>query len=183
MNDQENGAAALNKNDSALQGECKITLTLRQEKNFWAKVEKTDAPDGCWVWVGSQDTKGYGTFKVFPRTYRAHRLSYLLHYGAIAEGLFVCHRCDQPSCIRPDHLWLGTNQENMDDMLKKGRYVSGKAKSIDRPPVLNLHNVPVGEKTYNAKLTEHDVRAIHRLYKEERWSQAKLARQFKIGQM
>ncbi len=87
-------------------------------KRFWDKVEKTDS---CWIWKAHKLKKGYGHFHFIDKDVLAHRFSYELHKGKIPEGLFVCHSCDSPSCVNPDHLWLGTNKENRDDAECKGR--------------------------------------------------------------
>lgn len=96
--------------------------TLSTENRFWAKVDKTDS---CWLWTGAKRSNGYGSFVWHEGDQRvnsrSHRYSWKLHYGEIPEGMYVCHHCDTPACVRPDHLFLGTNQDNMDDMMAKGR--------------------------------------------------------------
>jgi len=93
--------------------------TLRER--FWAKVKANDA---CIEWGGAKSSNGYGAFTLPGRKRAsAHRVAYEFFFGPIPEGLWVCHKCDNPSCIRPDHLFLGTPKENFEDMRQKGRYV------------------------------------------------------------
>lgn len=89
------------------------------EQRFWARVRKSN---GCWEWTGHRHYKGYGVFKApSSKLLKAHRFSWELERGPIPDGLCVLHCCDNPPCVRPDHLWLGTNAENMADMVAKGR--------------------------------------------------------------
>lgn len=84
-----------------------------------------DKQDSCWIWIGLKNKHGYGKLYFKKNTAaRSHRVSYELFKGPIEEGLFVCHTCDIPACVNPDHLWLGTHQENMLDMIDKGRQSS-----------------------------------------------------------
>jgi len=99
----------------------------------------------CWLWTGTKNRAGYGKlcFKN-NNAATAHRVSYLLFKGEIPAGMCVCHTCDNPACVKPDHLWLGTTQENTADMVKKNRSLRG-------------------EKSTMAKVTEADVIAIRKL--------------------
>lgn len=90
-------------------------------KRFWAKVEKSDAPDGCWLWKGHADGFGYGRLNVAGVRTQAHRYSWELTNGPIADGQFALHKCDTPACVRPEHLFLGTQADNIHDMDQKGR--------------------------------------------------------------
>lgn len=109
---------------------------------------------GCWEWQGSKYKNGYGWMKVFGRSVSAHRYSYELHNGYIPDGLEVRHTCDNRCCINPDHLILGTHQENMQDAVDRGRIRKGKdhpmhGKKVERPRQSNV--VMVMGKTYKSQ--------------------------------
>lgn len=107
-------------------------------ERFWKRVNKTQ---GCWIWTGGKDSAGYGQISVRRKKERTHRLAWLLTLGRIPKGMFVCHKCDNPSCVNPAHLFLGSNRDNMEDKIRKKRHV-------------------FGERTPNSKLTVGDVRFI-----------------------
>ena len=85
---------------------------------FWSLVDKSD---GCWLWRGPQNGKGYGRIYHNKKRQVAHRIAYELTVGPIPDGLFACHKCDNPICVNPDHLFLGTQQDNMRDWTQKGK--------------------------------------------------------------
>ncbi len=76
---------------------------------------------GCHIFIGFQNEKGYGRLKIGGRNYQTHRLSWMIHRGEIEDGMQVLHKCDTPSCCNPDHLMIGSNQDNIDDAVAKGR--------------------------------------------------------------
>jgi len=121
---------------------------------FWANVERTES---CWLWTGHLDDHGYGLIYTDrdhrPRMMRTHRVSWEMHVGLIPVGLFVCHICDVRTCVRPDHLFLGTAADNQRDMAQKGRAARGAASGSHTHP----ERIPRGETQPASKLTDRAV--------------------------
>lgn len=135
-------------------------FTQKQENRFWAKVNKTGS---CWLWTGALAGGGYGSFRCGGTQYRAHRVAYLLSKGD-PTGLFVCHSCDVRECVNPEHLFLGTPKDNMQDKVNKGRQAKGNTCGL-------------------SKLTEDQVREIRRLHAELPRSQTALAKRYGVSQV
>lgn len=110
--------------------------------------------DGCWYWTGATDANGYGKICLGKTFISAHRASYIAHIGEIPEGIHVCHSCDNHLCVNPNHLFLGTRSDNMQDMLRKGR--GNKAR---------------GTYNGNRKLTSDQVLKIRELKKTHSYKQ------------
>jgi hypothetical protein len=134
---------------------------------FWQRVEKTD---GCWLWRGQARANGYGEFSGRGERHRAaHRYSYQTFVGPIPDGMFVCHSCDNPACVRPDHLWVGTPADNVADMVAKGRQATDK-------------RVYRGESNSQCKLSEDQVMAIRSEYRPRVVPQRELAKRYGVSQ-
>lgn len=126
---------------------------------------------GCWIFTGAVNEFGYGIVGIGGRGLgndRTHRVTYQHYRGEIPEGMFVCHHCDVPSCCNPDHLFLGTNHDNVRDCVSKLR---------NSPPPRNLH--VIGEAHPSHKMTVPDIVSIRSL-REKGWTLAKISARFGI---
>lgn len=151
---------------------------------FWSSVLKTDT---CWLWQGKITGRGYGRFALGDTgKFQAHRFAYELTYGPILPGLFCLHHCDVRTCVRPDHLFLGTQGDNMRDMVQKQRH--GSVIHPERVPRGEMHPRRLhpeqfvrGEQSPHAKLTESQVREIRHLRATEQLSYVRLAARFGVS--
>ena len=132
------------------------------EERFWKSVKK-EKQNRCWNWLGMKNTKGYGKLKIGTKNISVHRFSYELHKGKIPEYLLVCHSCDNRLCVNPKHLWSGTNDENMKDMVNKKR---------------SSHKI--GEINERAKLNWKKVEKIRKLYKTGKYTQKEIGRKYGV---
>lgn len=128
---------------------------------FWDHVDISPDPNGCWVWRGLTSTGGYGLVTIHYKMYRTHQLAYELMTGPIPPGALVLHSCDNPPCVNPAHLRLGTDKDNALDRVARGRQIQG-----------TVH--------HNAKLTDDAVRDIRRLHAAGA-NISQLSRQFDIN--
>lgn len=128
------------------------------KKRFWIKVKKTET---CWIWIGAKNKKGYGNINIGNGiTIMPHRLSWAIHFGEIPDGLVLCHRCDNPSCVNPNHHFVGTSAENRKDAVVKKR-------------------MPYAP---NAKISQKIADEIRQLKKNGR-SQISISKEFKVSPM
>lgn len=114
----------------------KVRTILPPEQRFWPKVDKR-GPDDCWPWLASDDGHGYGAFWDGDRVTKASRFAYALVHGPIPDGIDILHRCDNPPCCNPAHLFAGTAKDNIQDMLSKGRYSKVKGEDASNAMYTN----------------------------------------------
>lgn len=122
---------------------------------------KIDTETGCWEWKRWVQPNGYGVLWIEDKVWGVHRLMHIIHNGALSSEEIVCHTCDNPSCVNPDHLWSGTHKDNMQDAMQKGRAIKG-------------------ERVPSAKLTKEEVLEIREKYSSSDISQRDLADQYSL---
>lgn len=154
-------------------------MTEKQKLEFWGRLNKNG---DCLEWAGASRNHGYGQLRIGSRrtgnsrVVLAHRAAYFIAHGQLDDTLFVCHSCDNPSCCNPDHLFLGTHQQNMDDMAQKGRRVIPDRKGekngravLDQAKVLAIRNT---DASYRALAEQYGVSKsqIARIKTSQHWS-------------
>ena len=150
-------------------------LTPRQIERFWKKVNKSEECN-CWEWNRPLGTGGYGCFSFFKISIKAHRVSWIIHHGPIPEKLLVLHKCDNRKCVNPNHLFLGTHQDNSDDCISKNRQASGIRSYSTRHPEKFR-----GENSGMAKLTNEKVIKIRELYAKKSMTVRAIGKMFGVS--
>lgn len=138
-------------------------LKEAQIVHFWARVIVKEDSNACWEWTSHKNRGGYGVFNMGYGQFIAHRISYFLSTGADPGQMHVCHSCDNPICVNPSHLFLGTDKDNVADMYSKGRGIDGA-------------------RNFRAKLTPDKVTEIRELYASGNYIQADLAERYSVDQ-
>lgn len=126
-------------------------LRPKDINRFWSKVNRTTNDESCWEWIAGKRRRGYGRFTITVDTNKdkgfvSTRVAYFIHTGVDPNEKCVLHTCDNPSCVNPNHLFLGTNKDNTEDMMSKGRGIQ-----------------PLGSKCGRSKIKEEDVLKIREL--------------------
>jgi hypothetical protein len=149
------------------------------EERFASKYT-VDPVTQCWLWKAAVNNKGYGVLGVGGRgkgSVYAHRFSWTMHNGPIPEGLYACHKCDTPRCVNPDHLFLGTHTENLQDAVRKNRMASGARSGAHTKPERRR----LGEEHGNHILCEEHIHKI-RLFSRSGRTNVSLAHQFGVSE-
>lgn len=137
-------------------------MIKNKPEDVWSKINiKSDGE--CWEWNKGLNNYGYGYIRINKKIYLVHRLIYELINSPIPKGMLVCHHCDNRKCCNPNHLFLGTCDDNVQDMIRKGRQCKGENKPM-------------------SKLIKKDVEEIRSLYFTGNYSQRELAKQFNVSQ-
>lgn len=141
-------------------GTIKWSTTATYEDTFWSKVRKSD---GCWEWLAAKNGNGRGAVSFRGKMDLAYHVAWILTHGEIPDDLYVLHRCDNPGCVNPDHLFLGTQADNIADKVAKGRQARGADYS-------------------NARLTQAQAEEIRTRYQAGGISTYQLAREYGVSQ-
>jgi len=138
-----------------------LNWDLETVHRFWSKINIPDNLDDCWEWQAGKMTQGYGSFWINQKMYRSHRIMYECYYGNIPFNFLIRHTCDNPPCVNPRHLLIGTQKNNIIDAVERNR-------------------TAFGERNINSILTEQQVKQILNYYIQNNYTQKQLAKLFKV---
>lgn len=152
----------------------KVKPTLKEKLNSRKVEVSRNYETPCWEYTRRLDTSGYGAITYNGKQLKVHRASYLEYFGDIPQGFLVCHKCDNPKCFNPEHLFLGTSQDNMDDMVKKGRSAygenAGRTKlTTDQVKYILNYDFKFGDKTRLAKEFGITLTSIRYILQGKNW--------------
>ena len=152
------------------------------EVRFWSKVDKNGEvmpgmKSRCWVWTHYTNPKGYGTCYMGAGAMKAHRVAYSLHYKVPVDGLIVRHRCDNPSCVRPSHLSVGSHQDNVDDRTRRGRQrcAHGETHPLSKLTAADVRRIRASTGGCREVAKQYGVAfsLIHRIRTRQSWNHVK----------
>lgn len=171
-------------------------LSEEDKKSFWKRVNKSGPVVNkdigrCWVWTGGVFLQGYGRFHAKAKQLATHRVSFFLKTGIDPIGFLICHHCDNPICVRPKHLFCGTDADNSADKVRKGRQAKGETSGAYQKPdrvtrganhhsALNPETVRWGEETHWAVLSKIKVVEIREIWSSGESSQKAIAQKFNV---
>jgi len=148
-----------------------VTSLFVAKERIENKVERIPE-GGCWVWMGTTTVRGYGQLIKDTKKLSAHRASYEAFVGPIPKGMNVCHTCDNVSCVNPNHLFLGTQKQNLQDMARKGRSTRGEKSPSAKLTEEQVNQIRMMDETcsFISKIFNVSVSAISAIKRKERWS-------------
>jgi len=148
-----------------------VTSLFVAKERIENKVERIPE-GGCWVWMGTTTVRGYGQIEHKTKKLYAHRASYEAFVGEIPQGMYVCHTCDNVSCVNPNHLFLGTQKQNLQDMVRKGRSTRGEKNPGAKLTEEQVNQILTmeGTSSFISKIFNVSSSSISAIKRKERWS-------------
>lgn len=155
--------------------------TPKQLQRFWSKVDKSGGDDACWLWTGCRRNQRYGHCRWGGKMRSSHRIAWEITNGVIPDGLCVCHHCDNPPCVNPKHLFLGTQLDNVRDYIAKGLDIKTRARGDRHGRRVHPETCPRGESSGKARLTNAKVLEMRRRFANEGVTKTQLSRELGVA--